>query len=91
MILSGIQSSSGMPPLLSAVTSLPPHHEQETLLSCSASDVVLYEDVISPWREIYEWESWRNVFCHGDRMDFLSVCNLFPSVLNLINSCRVRD
>lgn len=62
MILSGIQSSSGMPPLLSAVTSLPPHHEQETLLSCSASDVVLYEEVISPWREIYEWESWRNVF-----------------------------
>lgn len=62
MILSGTESSSGMPPLLSVVTSLPPHHKQETLLSCSASDVVLYEQVISPWREIYEWKSWRNVF-----------------------------
>jgi len=62
MISSGIQSSSGMPPLFSALTSLPTHHEKETYFSCSALDIVFYEQMISPWREIYEWESWWNVF-----------------------------
>lgn len=62
MISSGTQSSSGMPPLFSALTSLLSHHKQETHLSCSASDVVFYEQLISPWRDIYEWESWGNVF-----------------------------
>lgn len=51
-----------MPPLFSALTSLLSHHKRETHLSCSASDAVFYEQLISPWREIYEWESWGNVF-----------------------------